>query len=56
MDAAATFKLTRNITLTAEALNLTNQVDQRWAYQADPVVQNYASTGRQFFVGARMTF
>jgi len=56
VDAAATFKLTRNITLTAEALNLTNQVDQRWAYQADPVVQNYASTGRQFFVGARMTF
>ena len=56
VDAAATFKVTDTITITAEALNLTNQTDSRWAYQDDPVVQNYASTGRQFFVGARMTF
>ncbi|MGH6978711.1 MAG: TonB-dependent receptor, partial [Brevundimonas sp.] len=56
VDAAFTYSLTDNVTLTAEALNLTNQTDQRWAYQADPVVQNYASTGRQYFVGARFTF
>lgn len=56
IDAAFTYKVTDNVTLTAEALNLTNQVDSRWAYQADPVVSNYASTGRQYFVGARFTF
>ena len=56
VDAAFTYSLTDNVTLTAEALNLTNQTDQRWAYQGDPVVQNYASTGRQYFVGARFTF
>lgn len=56
VDAAFTYKLTDNVTITAEALNLTDQTDQRWAYQADPVVANYASTGRQYFVGARFTF
>jgi TonB-dependent receptor len=56
VDASATYKLTDNVTITLEALNLTNQTDSRWAYQNDPVVQNYASTGRQYFVGARFTF
>ena len=56
VDAAFTYKVTDNVTLTAEALNLTNQTDTRWAYQADPVIQNYASTGRQYFFGARFTF
>lgn len=56
VDAAFTYKVNSDITITAEALNLTNQTDGRWAYQADPVVQNYASTGRQFFVGARFKF
>ncbi|MEN5362775.1 TonB-dependent receptor domain-containing protein [Brevundimonas intermedia] len=56
VDASATFKVTDNITLTAEALNLTNQKDQRWGYQDDPVVQSYGSTGRQYFVGARFIF
>jgi iron complex outermembrane receptor protein len=56
VDASATYKLTDNVTITVEALNLTNQTDSRWAYQNDPVVQNYASTGRQYFIGARFTF
>lgn len=56
VDASATYKLTNNVTITVEALNLTNQTDSRWAYQNDPVVQNYASTGRQYFIGARFTF
>ncbi|WP_231576641.1 TonB-dependent receptor [Brevundimonas sp. KM4] len=56
VDAAFTYKLTDNVTFTAEALNLTNQTDTRWAYQADPVVNNYGSTGRQYFVGARFVF
>ena len=56
VDASLSYKLTDHVTFTAEALNLTNQTDSRWAYQNDPVVQNYASTGRQYFVGARFTF
>ncbi|QYF87105.1 TonB-dependent receptor [Brevundimonas sp. PAMC22021] len=56
VDASFTYKLSDAITLTAEALNLTDQKDERWSYQDDPVVANYASTGRQYFVGARFTF
>jgi TonB-dependent receptor len=56
VDASFTYKLTDNVTFTAEALNLTNQTDTRWADQADPVVNNYGSTGRQYFVGARFVF
>ncbi|WP_428156482.1 TonB-dependent receptor [Brevundimonas sp.] len=56
VDASATYKLTDNVTLTLEALNLTDQADERWAYQADPVVASYGSTGRQYFVGARFVF
>ena len=56
VDAAFTYKLTDNVTLTAEALNLTDQADERWAYQADPLVNSYGSTGRQYFVGARFVF
>ena len=56
VDASFTYKLTDNVTITAEALNLTDQADERWAYQADPVVASYGSTGRQYFVGARFVF
>ncbi|MEN5363156.1 TonB-dependent receptor [Brevundimonas intermedia] len=56
VDASFSYKLTDNVTITAEALNLTDQADERWAYQADPVVASYGSTGRQYFVGARFVF
>ncbi len=56
IDASMTYKLNKQITLTVEALNLTNQTTNRWGYADDPVVTNYGSTGRQFFVGARAVF
>jgi TonB-dependent receptor len=56
VDASFTYKITDNVTLTAEALNLTDQVDSRWGYQDDPVVSSYGKTGRQYFVGTRFTF
>ena len=56
VDMSMTYKLTDNVTLNLEALNLTNQTTNRWGYSNDPVVTNYGSTGRQVFVGARMTF
>ncbi|WP_298160086.1 TonB-dependent receptor [Brevundimonas sp.] len=56
VDFSASYKLTDNIRLNFEALNLTNQTTNRWGYADDPVVINYGSTGRQFFIGARASF
>lgn len=56
VDASVTYQLRQNVTLTAEALNLTNQTTNRWSYAEDRVVSNYGSSGRMFFVGARMSF
>ena len=56
VDASFTYKINDHVTLTAEALNLTDQVDSRWGYQDDPVVSSYGKTGRQYFVGTRFTF
>jgi iron complex outermembrane receptor protein len=36
-------------------LNLTNQTEDRWAYENEPVVTQYSSTGRQVFAGFRLT-
>ena len=56
LDGSATYKLTKNITLSLEALNLTDQKEERWAYQDDPVVSRYAATGRSVFMGARFVY
>jgi outer membrane receptor protein involved in Fe transport len=54
VDLSASYDVTENIGLTLDALNLTNQPDRRWAYQATPQTAKYASTGRQVFVGFRI--
>ena len=56
VDFSSTYKVTDNVSLTLEALNLTDQANERYAYQASPVVTSFGRTGRQIFVGARMTF
>ena len=56
LDASFTYKLTPQVTLTAEALNLTDQKDIRYGYDADPIVSSYSAPGRQFFVGARFVY
>lgn len=56
VDASFTYKLTDTFTLSVEGLNLTNQVDNRFAYVADPVVTRYASPGRQYFFGLRAVY
>lgn len=56
VDAAASYALTDYMTLSVEALNLTNQAEERWAYEAQPLVTQYRSTGRQYFAGVRMRF
>ena len=56
VDASFTYKFSRSVALTVEALNITDQTSNRFAYANDPVVTQYSSTGRQIFVGMRMVF
>jgi TonB-dependent receptor len=56
VDFSTSYKITRNITLTAEGLNITNQTSNRYAYQDNPVVTQYASSGPVYRVGARLKF
>jgi len=55
IDAALKWQATEWLELTVEGLNLTNQTENRWAYQDDPLVTQYSSTGRQVFAGFRLT-
>jgi iron complex outermembrane recepter protein len=52
-DASVTYSLTDHITFSLEGLNLTNQTEDRWAYSPEPLVTQYSSTGRQYFMGFR---
>lgn len=56
VDFSSTYKVTDNVSVTFEALNLTDQANDRYAYQDSPVVTAYGKNGRQIFLGARMTF
>jgi iron complex outermembrane recepter protein len=56
VDAALTYAVSKSVVLNLEALNLTNQPDERWAYQDSPLVTNYRATGRQYFAGVRLRF
>lgn len=56
VDASFSYKFNDNFALTLEALNLTNQTSNRFAYDGAEVVTHYSSTGRQYFLGLRATF
>jgi TonB-dependent receptor len=56
LDASATYNITKNFAVTVEGLNLTNQNTNNYAYQDSPAVSQYASSGRVYRLGARMTF
>jgi TonB-dependent receptor len=55
VDAQVTWQATDYLSLTIEGLNLTNQTEDRWAYQDEPLVTQYSSTGRQIFAGFRLS-
>jgi outer membrane receptor protein involved in Fe transport len=55
VDASVTWQATDHLSLTLEGLNLTNQTEDRWAYQDEPLVTQYSSTGRQIFAGFRLS-
>jgi len=55
-DMSASYKLTPHVTLTVDAINLTNQPSSYWDGEDRRDQQIYSSTGRQFFFGARYKF
>ncbi|WP_343699402.1 TonB-dependent receptor [Caulobacter sp.] len=55
-DMAARYNINERVSLTIDALNLTNQKSERYAYPNDPMPTGYIATGRQIFMGARITF
>lgn len=56
VDASVSFNIFENFAITAEGLNLTNQTSNRYAYEGQEAVTQYASSGRVFRLGARVTF
>ncbi len=54
IDASVKFQATEWLQFSIEALNITNQTENRWAYQDEPLVTQYSSTGRQIFAGFRL--
>jgi outer membrane receptor protein involved in Fe transport len=55
IDASVKFQATDWLQFSIEGLNLTNQTEDRWAYEAEPLVTQYSSTGRQIFAGFRLS-
>jgi iron complex outermembrane receptor protein len=55
-DAMITYNLSEHFALSLEGLNLTNQTDDRWVYQADRLAEQYSSPGRQYFMGFRYQY
>jgi iron complex outermembrane receptor protein len=55
IDAGVKFQVSDHLQFSLEGLNLTNQTEDRWAYQNEPLVTQYSSTGRQVFAGFRLT-
>jgi iron complex outermembrane receptor protein len=55
-DAEVTYNIGEHLTLTLEGLNLTAETDDRWVYQADPIVAQYSAPGRSYFAGFRLQF
>jgi len=56
LDMSASYDISDNLDMTLDALNLTNQADRRWAYQAAPQTTKYAASGRQVFLGVRLKY
>ncbi|WP_443748574.1 TonB-dependent receptor [Asticcacaulis solisilvae] len=55
LDASAHYNLSRHLTLTFEALNLTNQADDEYVNSTNRVY-NYTKSGQQFLAGLRYTY
>lgn len=56
VDFSASYDLSDNFAITFEALNLTDQYDERWINSARQNSNNYEHTGREFVIGARYKY
>ncbi|ODP38896.1 TonB-dependent receptor [Sphingomonas turrisvirgatae] len=56
VDASFSYRIMPGISLTLEALNLTNQTSNRFSLADSEIITQYASSGRQIFFGVRGTF
>ena len=56
VDFAASYNVTKFFSVSLEGLNITNQTTNRSAYQDNPVVTQYASSGPVYRAGARLKF
>ncbi len=56
VDASISYAITKWFSISAEGLNLTNQPSERYAYQGQEAVSQYASSGPIYRVGARVRF
>ncbi len=56
VDMAASLKVTENVSLTLEAINLTDQYVDQYIDSAADRLSVYHHTGRQFYFGARFKF
>jgi iron complex outermembrane receptor protein len=56
VDASVSFAFTDWVSLSVEGLNLTNQTSDRYAYDGQNAVTQYASSGRIYRAGVRFRF
>ena len=56
LDASAQYKITKNIKLTFDALNLTNQAADQYSGKVRKSQRVFSRTGRQIFFGVGYTF
>ncbi len=56
LDFSSSYNVNENFTLTLEALNLTDEVDDQWVDSTGNRLSYYHYQGRQYFLGARFKF
>lgn len=56
LDMSASYKLSDRLSLTFEAINLTDEYENRFTSTERHNSEEYTHTGRQFFLGARYRF
>jgi iron complex outermembrane recepter protein len=56
VDFSSSYKLNDNFTLSLEALNLTDEVDDQWVDSVGNRLSYYHHQGRTYFVGARFKY
>ncbi len=56
LDFSASYNINENFTVTLEALNLTEEVDDQWVDSAGNRLSYYHFQGRQYFLGARFKY